>query len=274
MIDPDGIILTTENLTNEIQLGKNIPECDYITYDLDNDKEFKKYISAIENEVRGSFEYKHMVKYLKDYMGMDTCSFISTATARDGSKVKIEIHHYPFTLYDIVMIVFKKRHYYHENLDVQMVAKEVMQLHYQTMVGLISLSQTVHELVHSGKIFIPVDHVYGRYELFVDYYKPFCEPEQLEVLSRIEKYTQEETRLLDTTILNDNLVTFQTTARDFQLPDMSQMNDGIWNRINEIKDNGYALPNIRDKQLSIEEKKRIQKQVIKPFHFDESLIEK
>lgn len=273
MIDPDGIILTKENLKSDISLGQ-IPDYDYITFDLDDDKEFEKYVKCVKAEVRGSFEYRQLMAYLKEYMGMDTCSFIRTATSRDGSKVRIEIHHYPFGLHDIILVVIRKRQYYHESLEIQMVAKEVMCLHYKTMVGLISLSETVHELVHSGKLFIPVGNVYGRYNLFVDYYKPFFKPEQLEVLARIEKYSMEEAQLLDTTILNENLTTIHSKSEEYQLPNMEVMNQGMWNRIQTIKDNGYVLPNVRDKAITMKEKEQDQKQRICPIHFDESVKQK
>ena len=39
--------------------------------------------------------------------------------------IKIEIHHYPFSLRDIVEIVLRKRMYYKESIEVQMTAKEV-----------------------------------------------------------------------------------------------------------------------------------------------------
>ena len=82
-----------------------------------------------------------------------------------------------------------------------MVAKEITMLHYKLLIGLIPLSKTVHQLVHDGKLFIPVENVMGRYRTFVDIYKPFCETEQLETLERIELYSREHSDLHNTTIL-------------------------------------------------------------------------
>ena len=95
---------------------------------------------------------------------------------------------------------------YKESLEVQMVAKEVMECHYKLIVGLISLSETVHELAHSHRLFIPVDHVIGRYKIFVELYKPFIEPEMLETLERIEKYTLEHSEIEDTSIIEQHNV--------------------------------------------------------------------
>ena len=94
-------------------------------------------------------------------MDMNQCSFLQVSN-NDAYKIKIEIHHYPFTLYDIVCIVYKKRVANYESLDVEMIAKEVTMLHYKLLVGLIPLSVTVHQLVHEGKLFIPVQNVLGR----------------------------------------------------------------------------------------------------------------
>ena len=63
MIDPDGIMLPQENKQTTIKFG-TIPEFDLLTYDLEDEKEFKKYLKDIEKEIRGSFEYKHMIDYL------------------------------------------------------------------------------------------------------------------------------------------------------------------------------------------------------------------
>ena len=248
MIDPDGIMVSQHNDNNILKFG-NIPEFDFLTWDLEDDKELKKYYSTIEKEIRGSYEYRNMISYLKNNMGMDQCSFIKVSN-KDNYNIKIEIHHYPFTLYDIVTIVYRKRCFYNESLDVQLVAKEVTMLHYKLLIGLIPLSQTVHQLVHAGKIFIPIQNVLGRYQLFVDFYKQFCEPEQLETLDRIEKYSLEQTTDLFNTveILENNNIRIQNTEKRFQLPDFNNMEAVMNTRIEDIKKNNYRLPTLQDEQ--------------------------
>ena len=66
-----------------------------------------------------------------------------------------------------------------------------MWLHYNNMVGLIPLSETIHELVHNGVIFIPTTHVFGNYKLFVEAYKPFFTIEQNDMLNEIERASKE-----------------------------------------------------------------------------------
>ena len=131
---------------------------------------------------------------------MNKCAYLKDVSNIEDYSIKIEIHHYPFSLYDVCDIVTKKRMYYKEYISVEAVGKEVMMLHYRTMIGLIPLSETVHELYHNNKLFIPVDRVFGRYKLFVDYYGPFITENKMDALNRIEKYTRENSDILNTTI--------------------------------------------------------------------------
>ena len=267
MVDPDGIIVQPQNQVTTLKFN-NIPEFDFLIYDLEDDKEREKYFKNIEKEIRGSFEYRAMIKYLKENMNMDQCSFIQVSS-RDSNAIKIEIHHYPFSLYDIVKIVYKKRCFYNEPLNVEFVAKECTMLHYQLLVGLIPLSTTAHQLFHAGKLFIPVDHVLGRYQLFVDFYKEFCkdEPELLDALDRIEKYTVEQmTDLLSSNqVFNQNEIRIQNNDKQYQLPDFNNMNNIMNKRIEDIKNNGYRLPTLTDnpyKQDSYEDRKTIESPII------------
>ena len=138
-----------------------------------------------------------------------------------------------------------------------MVAKEVMELHYKLLVGLIPLSQTVHELAHNSRIFIPSDKVLGRYDLFVSLYKPFCDTQQLEVLSRIEKYTLEQQNpILNTNILSQNHLSYQINDASFKLPDSENINVAMLEQMAMIKDNNYMLPSVNEiKQIEQKEEK-------------------
>ena len=262
MMDPDLLQITSSNLTNLVTvLSKDIETCNIQCYNLEDDKEYEKFVRDVESQVRRSFEYKEMIKYMREYMYMDTDAFLANVTNKETYGIKIEIHHYPFTLRDIVEIVIRKRNYYKESLELQMVAKEVMELHYKLMIGLIPLSETVHELAHSGKLFIPSDKVLGRYNLFVSYYKPFCDTQQLEVLSRIEKYTEElQNPILNTTILEQNHLKYQINDSSYVLPDAENINTAMLEQMARIKDNNYMLP-------SIKEIKQLEQKAFSPIRF-------
>ena len=253
MIDPDGIIITMSELSDSIVL-KDVPDCDFESFDLSDDKSFERYVKEIDMLVRSSFEYRYkFIPFLKKYFGFNKCAFLQNVTNVENSKIKIEIHHYPFTLGDIIRIVYRKRAYYGESLDTPMVAKEILQLHFLAMVGLIPMSITAHKLYHNSKLFIDVNVVFGRWQYFVEYYRPFITDEQMDVLNRIEKYSNEGSPVQNRTILNTNLVYLDKRDKQFQLPDMNQTVDFLKNRVQAIKDNGYVLPNVRD-HLTIEQK--------------------
>lgn len=248
MIDPDNIILAKKNEVSTITLP-DIPEFDGFIWDLDDPKDMKKFLSTIEKEVRQSFEYREMIHFIKNNYDMDQCAFIQYDPS-DTYNISIEIHHYPFTLFDITVIVYKKRVYYGEAIETRMIAKEVTMLHYKLLVGLIPLSKTVHQLVHDSKLFIPVGNVFGNYRKFVDTYKAFCDEEQLETLDRIEKYSLEQSHLNDTTILDRNNISYNITNDHYRLPNLSIMEDKMVAKTIEIKKNGYRLPTLEDYQNS------------------------
>ena len=245
MIDPDNLLITKHNLSSSTEIT-HLPTIDYnveSVYDLNDEKDYDHYIKDCERIIRRSFEYKQFINYLRDNMNMNKCAFLSHVSNTENYGVKIEIHHYPFTLRDIVEIVYRKRCHYEESLSVFMVAKEVMELHYKLMVGLIPLSETIHELAHNGKIFIPVDRVLGRYNLFVDYYSPFISAEMLDTLRRIENYTySNDANIGDTTIINTNHITYDIKDKQYLLPNTKCITDDMFTQIKAIKDNNYLLP--------------------------------
>lgn len=242
MIDPDAIALQRANLEANINI-KEIPTMQEMSpYNLMDEKDYKKFIKDVKGIVRKSYEYRQYINYLRDNMDMDKCAFLYGVSNHEGFDIKIEIHHYPFSLEDIVEIVVRKRQFYQEDMSAFMVAKEVMSLHYKLMIGLIPLSETVHELNHNHRIFIPIDKVMGRYRLFVEAYKQFITPEQLETLSRIEEYTMKHSDINDTTIIEQNRVTYRIDNPNYQLPQFGTINDDMVKRLEDIKSNNYLLP--------------------------------
>ena len=169
---------------------KDVPLFDVEDYDLSDEKDFRKYIFAIENIVRGSYEYSgRLIPFLRDDMGMSECSVFKNISNKTHRKVRIELHHSPFTLYDIVCTVIEKRKFNQESMKVEMVAKEVTYLHYCLMVGLIPLSETVHELVHNQVLFIPMNKVLGNYQEFINTYKDFIPEDAMDRYDRAKMHT-------------------------------------------------------------------------------------
>ena len=189
MISEDSMMTIQPNDVDIVKIPKDIPVMDIEDYDLFDDKEREKYISDLERHVRSSYEYRNMVQYLREYMNMNSCAFIPNVTNEVNREIKIELHHSPFTLRDICVTILNKRMKNNEMLTIESVAYEVMFVHYSLMVGLIPLSETVHQLVHSQYIFIPTDKVYGYYKNFVKTYNDYIDPELLDKLDELERLT-------------------------------------------------------------------------------------
>lgn len=254
MIDPSNIIyidhMGNKDNMSVLSIGE-ISNCDIEEYDIYDDKQYKKYVSDIEKTVRKSPEYRRMIAYLRDHMDMDQCAFYKNVSTNGDkrSKMKIEIHHSPFTLYDIVVTVIQKRIFYKEDMDVELVAKEVAMLHYKMMVGLIPLGVTPHELVHNAYLFVPVQYVMGRYELFIDYYKEFMTPELLDTYERIEAYSKvyNDDANSKVPLLQNNI--HLDVSGSYNLPNFEKLQLVMRDRVQEIKDNNYTLPVLETKKI-------------------------
>lgn len=152
-------------------------------YETDKDK--RKFIERTKRIVRSSKEYKDYIRYLKENMDMDRCVFFKKVKHTSDNAIKIEVHHEPFTLDDIVRTVINKQLAEGRKLNDLDVANEVMELHYNDMVGLVPLSETIHELVHSdtNKVFVPLNMVYGNFNKFFELYQDYMEDD---ILTRLE----------------------------------------------------------------------------------------
>lgn len=133
-------------------------------------------ITKFEKKIRSSIEYKNYTKYLKEHLRLNKCSFLPNINNKFGYGISIELHHSPFTLFDITVSVCNRHIMDHGFADEFEVGDEVMRLHYENMVGLIPLSKTVHELIHSDAIDVHPSLVYGFWQQFAQkYYAYFTE---------------------------------------------------------------------------------------------------
>lgn len=202
-------------------------------YDLLDEKDFKKYIADLEREIRNSYEYRKLISYLKNTEGMDECAVLEGVTSRDNSKVRIEIHHSPLTLFDICIAVVKKRQTQRESLELEAVSLEIMWLHYVGWVGLIPLSSTVHDMVHNQYYFIPTDKPRGFYQNFINAYYDYIDPETLDCIDNAERATKEFNNS-QREIFNNHKIYINING-SIALPGRANMQQNIKNRINEIK---------------------------------------
>lgn len=206
----------TQTLIDTLQLEHPSPLTDrYIVVMSDKDK--ITLIKQIETIIRRSLEYKEYIKFLKDEIDMSQCSFFNNVTNKNGRRISIEIHHEPFTLFDIVNIVVNK--WIDDDMDLNplIIAEEVMKLHYQNKVGLIPLSVTVHQLVHDGKLCVPLQNVYGNYINFVEEYGNYI-GESLKTVLHTKLTMSKELEYLDVSVLEKKYTYLEVDG--FTLPQL------------------------------------------------------
>ena len=189
MINPNNINIVEYKETPEVKYIKidNPPAFDIESYDLLDDKDFKQYINDVKTQVRQSFEYRNLISFLKENGNLNECAFYDKINCVENRGIAIHLHHHPFTLEDIVRTVFNKRCQLRESVTLQDVAKEVMFLHYDKKVGLIPLSETVHELVHSQYVFIPMNFAFGDFMALKILYDPYMIQDLIETFEEIQK---------------------------------------------------------------------------------------
>lgn len=232
------------NIPNIIKL-EELPAYEIQDYDIFDDKDFRKYVNDVKKCVRNSLEYRQYIQYLRNYMNLNECSFFQNVNNMDTSKIKIEIHHSPYTLEDIVTTVFNKRVFYGEPIDVEDVAKEVMYIHYFLMVGLIPLSETVHELVHNQYLFIPTNTVVGNYKEFEEIYGNWINDETKEKIKACEDRTLIYNAEVDKALLEQKFIPVELHDDTglYQIPTMESMENIMNKKIEEIRyQNSHALP--------------------------------
>lgn len=175
-------------------LKKQKPERLEYVVNISDTKKKRRFINQVKRAVRSSIEYRDYIQFLKEHMDMDSCAFFNMVTSNtqnnnENKKVKIEIHHEPLTLDDIVSVVLEKQIQGGEEINALYVAEEVMELHYRNMVGLIPLSKTIHELVHNtDKVPIPLYMCYGAYADFFKEYAPYID--KLGLMDKLERKMQ------------------------------------------------------------------------------------
>lgn len=189
----------------------NIEPLSY-TVNIFTDKDKTKFVTECEKLIRQSLEYKDYIAFLKQNMDMTSCSFFNNIT-NENRRFSIHIHHEPFTLFDITLAVTNRFIREKIPLDYFDVSEEVMKVHYQNMVGLIPLSTTVHEIVHDGQLFIPLQAVKGNFVKFFSKYEEDISPDTKAILMAKIKMSK-ETVVQDSTVLNTRYIYLENPDDD------------------------------------------------------------
>ena len=270
--------LSQQNQFNNIQVMvmENIPSYDTEDYDLFNEKDFKKYIDDIERMIRSSREYREAVQYMRKFINMNTSLFFQNINNIETTKIKIELHHHPFTLYDIVLTVFNKRSRLQEPLDIELVAKEVAYLHYFLIIGLVPLSRTEHKLVHNQALFIPLKLngkpiVLGDYNKFIEMYERDIPEDAMVRFNTYKDLTKNYNQVINTEILKISPTYLQLPGSDnkslgaYKISDLQNLLQITQNKIKSITQKHSHIQSIEDNKYD--------NNIIKPFVIGEEYYE-
>lgn len=153
------------------------------------EKEMINFIKSVERIIRSSPEYRSLTNYIKSELNLNYCAFLNNLELGD---VSIELHHTPYNLHQIVEIVIRKYEMEGKPFNSYIIASEVMCLHFMNHVGLVPLSKSIHELVHSDqRFYIHRDLILGDVDTFYRNYKDYMSEELVYTYTGWKKYSEE-----------------------------------------------------------------------------------
>ena len=187
-----------ENDNIEVMVIDNPGEYEYQeNYETDPEKE--AIVKQAEALCRASMEYSDYIAYLRSNVGMDACAFFNNISKANSKKIRIEVHHAPLTLFDIIKLVLDRAIRTGDEINPMLLAEEATRIHYMNQVGLIPLSKTLHEVVHnSDKLVIPMYMVYGDFRAFLENFSEELEmKENSHIKAKIQKMIDQTRELND-----------------------------------------------------------------------------
>jgi hypothetical protein len=170
--------------------------------DIYDNKKLQKFIKSVEAQVRTSNEYSNYIGFLVNEIGLDHCAILGNI---EKDFATVEMHHYPYTLYDIVYLNISRNIVLNKNFNSFTVVNEVLQDHYNNIIGVTPLAKTVHQLVHAGEIFINLSQVYGDINKFNEKYSFAMTDEMIEKFNQLVAYSAKNLEYSETDVLKKNL---------------------------------------------------------------------
>lgn len=152
-------------------------DCPMDLYVISNEDSLLYRVEDIERLVRSSREYKGWVYWKRTKHEQTICKILNIDTA-DFKEVHIQQHHWPISLFDIVMIIGMKMISdlkEDEYLTVFDIVSEVMKEHLDehNYIGTVPLTTTYHELYHAGEQKLKLEDINGNYRGFLDKYRNY-----------------------------------------------------------------------------------------------------
>jgi len=160
--------------------------------DIYDESLYKKFIKNIERLVRTSREYRAYIAALRStYSVLNHDNILINITDNDA---ELEFHHYPLSLYDLIDVMVMHKIVNKKKITTFSIAEELMNLHFNNIIGLVPLSKTTHELAHNGAIFISTKQVFGDYKEFINKYSDGVSVELKDKIEKLEKESTDTVR--------------------------------------------------------------------------------
>ena len=186
-----NININNDNMT--MRSSKSIFCESFYFIDVYDENNVKKFIKSTERLIRKSREYNNYIMQLRTNVNaLNYDSIMSNIALADTD---LELHHYPLTLYDIVETVMNYHIIKQDKITSFSIAKEVMDCHFQNIIGLVSLCETNHELAHLSSIFINKKQIFGNYEEFLKRYETGLTVDCKEKIKKLNVYSDNNTAI-------------------------------------------------------------------------------
>lgn len=157
----------------------------------ESEKEKDRFIKDIEGIIRRSSEYRNFIKFLRNEALLNYCTVMNKLPEDVIQQLSLEMHHYPYTLYDLVKTVLDTYLGNRNDFSRLSIANEVMDLHYNLMVGIVPVTKTMHELAHSRHIKISIKSVFGNYNKFTEFYQAYIPLEKIQEIQELESMKED-----------------------------------------------------------------------------------
>jgi hypothetical protein len=176
------------NDEKKIDFNMKVSEFDVTQAHLDSAEDLDaKTIGAIEKQIRGSYEYRSYVNYLKNELDLTRCALMPGMDTK-VVPVSLEFHHFPFTLYDVTEIIGRSMLSDDNAVSTLDISEKVMEEHFRNNIGLVPLTLTLHEMAHNGAIAIPFSSINGNYKAFMEKYDAFITKDQVDRITILQQY--------------------------------------------------------------------------------------
>ena len=129
---------------------------------------YVKFVKSVEKLVRKHPDYDMFVSQVREER-IEHCQILGHISRYDAT---IEMHHGPmFTLFDYGAIITNYHVFKGEAINTFMIAKELLDAHFDNMVQVVMLCKTAHQAIDTGEIFINLNQGIGDVMKFIEKYR-------------------------------------------------------------------------------------------------------